>query len=397
VNTTVFAVIGLVLATAILAALGLVLMRMRSAQEPSSQVTAMLHGISQTMSQGAIQTATMAERLAQLEPVQKGVAAAQLELRSLAERLASVEKIQTGAARGIGDLNNLSGSSFAEIRTLAKNLGDATSAMREELGRAKTDLTEIKAHEKVDTEMSTQVAESVRRLEEIIAGSQSKGAAGENILEPVFAKLPQEWQVRDFKVGGKAVEFGLRLPNNLILPIDSKWPATDMLERLAVAQSTEEQLRIKKQIEDCVYAKAREVEKYIDPSITVSIGVAVVPDAVYHLCPGARVEAFGRNVAIISYSMFIPYLLLVYQTALANAHSIDAQKLSSFLVTIEKVSQELLEEVEGRLSRGLTMITNARDDLRVHAGRLSTSAMALQVDAVPALPPVTTPTQLVAN
>jgi DNA recombination protein RmuC len=308
-----------------------------------------------------------------------------------------VEQIQTGAARGIGDLSNLSGSSFAEIRTLAKNLSEATSAMREELGRAKTDLTEIKAHEKVDTEMSTQVAESVRRLEEIIAGSQSKGAAGENILEPVFAKLPQEWQVRDFKVGGKAVEFGLRLPNNLILPIDSKWPATDMLERLAVAQSTEEQLRIKKQIEDCVYSKAREVEKYIDPSITVSIGVAVVPDAVYHLCPGARVEAFGRNVAIISYSMFIPYLLLVYQTALANAHSIDAQKLSSFLVTIEKVSQELLEEVEGRLSRGLTMITNARDDLRVHAGRLSTSAMALQVDAVPPLPPVTTPTQLAAN
>ena len=396
-NTTVLTVLGLFLATAILAALGLVLSRMRSAPEPSAQLTAMLQGLSQTVSQGAIQAATMAERLAQLEPMQKGVAATQLEIRGLAEGVKNVEQVQSGAARGIGDLNTLSGSAFAEIRTLAKNLNEATAAMRDELARAKTDLTEIKAHEKVDTEMSMQVAESVRRLEEIIAGSQSKGAAGENILEPVFAKLPQEWQVRDFRVAGKPVEFGLRLPNKLILPIDSKWPASNLLEQLAAASSTDEQLRIKKQIEDCVYAKAREVEKYIDPSVTMNVGVAVIPDAVYHLCPGARVDAFGRNVAIISYSMFIPYLLLVYQTALANAHSIDAQKLANFLGTIEKVSQELLEEIEGRLSRGLTMLTNARDDLRVHAGRLSTSAMALQSDAAPVLPSIDTPAQVMAN
>ena len=54
--------------------------------------------------------------------------------------------------------------------------------MRAELARAGHDLTEIKAHEKSDKELSARVAESVRRLETVIAGTQSKGAAGENIL-----------------------------------------------------------------------------------------------------------------------------------------------------------------------------------------------------------------------
>jgi DNA recombination protein RmuC len=310
----------------------------------------------------------------------RAVTTVQVELRGLIERLTNVEQSQSHASRGMGELNTSSASGFSELRTIARSLSDATTAMRDELARAKNDLTEIKAHEKTDSEMSTRVAESVRRLETVIAGTQSKGAAGENILEPIFANLPQEWQVRDFKVGGKSVEFGLRLPNNLILPIDSKWPATDLVERFALAETPAEQQRLKKEIEACVYAKAKEVEKYIDPSLTMSIGVAVVPDAVYHLCPGARVDAFSINVAIISYSMFVPYLLLVYQTVLSTAQTVDMQKLAAFVTAIQKVSHELHEEIDGRLSRGLTMLSNSRDEMRVHAGKLGSSAMALKLD-----------------
>ena len=54
------------------------------------------------------------------------------------------------------------------------------------------------------------VFRAIRRLETVIAGTQSKGAAGENILDVVFSKLPAEWQVRNFPVGNKSVEFGLR-------------------------------------------------------------------------------------------------------------------------------------------------------------------------------------------
>jgi DNA recombination protein RmuC len=330
----------------------LVLSRIRSAQG-SPEVVAHLQSVSQSVSQGAVQAAAMAEKLSQLE----------------------------SAARTLPTIQAASASGFAELRAVASALSETTAAIRAELARAGNDLTEIKAHEKADKELAARVAESVRRLETVIAGTQSKGAAGENILEQIFANLPQEWQVRDFKIGGKPCEFGLRLPTNLILPIDSKWPATDLLERYAAAASPDEQRRLRDEIERCVLSKAKEVEKYVDPSVTVNLGVAVVPDAVYDLCSGARVEAFQMNVAIISYSMFTPYLLLVYQMALNTSQSVDMQKLNSFLGTIDKVARELHDEIDGRLSRGITMIANARDDLRVHAGKLQSSALAIRVDA----------------
>ena len=371
-----------VVAVALVAILG----RLKASQASSPEVATRLQAVGQALSQGAIQAATMTEKLAHLEPVTRTVAAVQVELRGVTERLSHVEQAQASAARGVGDLSSTSASAFGELRSIAASLAEATSAMRDELARAKTDLTEIKAHERADKDHSALLSESVKRLEMVLAGTNSKGAAGENILDLIFSNLPEDWQVRDFKVGGKQVEFGLRLPNNLILPVDSKWPATDLVERYAVCDVVDEQHRLRKEIETCVLAKAREVEKYIDPSITVNMGVAVVPDAVYDLCPGARVDAFDRGVAIISYRMFVPYLLLVYQTTARSGQTVDMQKLSAFLSTIQKVSRDLLEEIDGRLSRGLTMVENSRNEMRVNAGKLTTSIMGLRDGTIAGTP-----------
>ena len=380
---TVLGMLVLLVMAIVAAVVFMIYARVKSGQSSSPVIATGLQAVQQALAQSAIQSAAMGEKLAHLEPVTRNVAAVQVELRGVVERLAHVEQAQTNASRGVGDLSATSASAFGELRTIAAALNEATAAMRDELARAKNDLTEIKAHERADKDQSALLSESVRRLEMVLAGTNSKGAAGENILELIFANLPEDWQVRDFKIGGKQVEFGLRLPNNLILPIDSKWPATDLLERYAASELPEEQQRLRKEIESCVLAKAREVEKYIDPSVTLNMGVAVVPDAVYDLCPGARVDAFGRDVAIISYRMFVPYLLLVYQTTASAGQTIDMQKLSAFLGTIQKVSRDLLEEIDGRLSRGLTMVENARNEMRVHAGKLTTSAMGLREGVAP--------------
>src|SRR4030042_4583678 len=97
-------------------------------------------------------------------------------------------------------------------------------------------LAELQAYTRARQDLERQTAQSIRRLEMVIAGTQTKGMAGENILETVFANLPQEWQVRNFRVGDKAVEFALRLPNNLLLPLDSKWPATHLLGQVPPAE-----------------------------------------------------------------------------------------------------------------------------------------------------------------
>lgn len=368
-----------------------------------------LQGRKNEQTEIALQIAVLGEKLSHIEPVTQAVNVLQAnvqglgdrigtvdsnqsmvyqgvnvlanDLRGLAERIVSVEQNQYISNQGVGNFSTSALASISELKTLTAGLSEATGAMRTELTRAKNDLTELHAHVKSKQEMERQTADSIRRLETIIAGTQAKGSAGENVLEVVFAKLPIEWQVRDFRIGGKSVEFALRLPNNLIMPIDSKWAATNLLEQFINTNDIQEQQRLKKEIESAVLLKAKEVRKYLDPSVTVNFGVAVLPDAVYDLCAGIQSEAFQLNVVLVSYSMFVPYLLLVFQTSLKNSQSVDLQKLDAYLQTAQESIKNLQDELDGRFSRAITMMNNSRDDMRAVLGKLSGSITGLQIGA----------------
>ncbi|MCB8953636.1 MAG: hypothetical protein H6650_16650 [Ardenticatenales bacterium] len=80
--------------------------------------------------------------------------------------------------------------------------------------------------------------------------------------------------------------------------------------------------------------------------------MAVIPDAAYDLCAGAQAEAFQMSVVLISYSMFVPYLLLVFQTMLKTSQSIDLQKLSAHLQTVQNSMIALQSELDGRIFAG---------------------------------------------
>jgi len=54
---------------------------------------------------------------------------------------------------------------------------------------------------------------------------------------------------------------------------------------------------LKAKIKAAVLAKAKEVKKYLDPSLTMSFGVAAVPDAVFDLSSGLLVAACLRPQA----------------------------------------------------------------------------------------------------
>lgn len=248
-------------------------------------------------------------------------------------------------------------------------------------------VTELRTYIRARHDVERQTMESIRRLETVIAGTQTKGAAGENIVEAVFAKFPPEWQVRDFTIDNKTVEFGLRLPNHLILPIDSKWAATNLLEAFVDAGSIREQQRIKRQIERAVLHKAREVRKYLHPSLTTPFGVAVVPDAIYDLCAGIQAEVFGMNIVLISYSLFTPYLLMVFQTVLKSGQSLDLQKLESYLNSVEDNLDALQNELEGRYARALTMLANAGNEMRTQLSQVRGGLNGIQVSAHSVQPP----------
>jgi DNA recombination protein RmuC len=121
------------------------------------------------------------------------------------------------------------------------------------------------------------------------------------------------------------------------------------------------------------------LKKYIDPNLTASFGVAAVPDSVYDLCCGIQAEIFAMNVVLVSYGLFVPYLLLVFQTVLKASKSIDLQKLDTYLQSAHGNIEELQGELQGRFSRAITMLENARSDMNSHLSKLSSGLTGLQL------------------
>lgn len=263
-----------------------------------------------------------------------------------------------------------------QLEPATKNIN---TILTTDLANVKEGISLLYAQSKARQEDELRTSQSIKRLETIIAGTRSKGAAGENIVEQVFAKLPIEWQVRNFVVNGKTVEFGLKLPSSLILPIDSKWPATNLIEEYSLTDDTAQQQRIKAEIEKSILQKAKEVSKYIDPSITMPFGIAVIPDAAYEFSSGIQAEAFQKSVVLVSYSNFVPYLFLVLQTTVKTLHSVDMQKLDAYLHSVLKSINALQEELDGRFSKALTMLSNSKDDMHSHVSKASGSITSLQI------------------
>jgi DNA recombination protein RmuC len=255
----------------------------------------------------------------------------------------------------------------------------AAGELRERLSQTQTLLEGMRAVFVSRHQMEEDARQSLRRLEAVIAGSPSRGVAGENILEESFRHLPPDMVRRNVWVTGKVVEFGLHLPDGKLLPIDSKWPSSGALEELArpdVQPARRAQLAAT--VEKEVERRIREVSQYIDPATTAPFALAAVPDAAYGVCRSAFAEAHRRHVMIVAYSMTLPYLLLVYQLHLQFARSVDMENLQGCLMEIDRQLDSLEASLENKLQRAVTMLGNAYQDGKQVTARIRASVHGAQ-------------------
>lgn len=219
--------------------------------------------------------------------------------------------------------------------------------------------------------------QSLSRLEEIIAGTASKGSAGENILHEVFQQLPQDMVVRRVRIGGGEVEYALQLTNQKLLPIDSKWGSTSLLEEFERATDEHERDRLREDIDAGVTKHVLQVEKYIDPTLTVPWAVAVIPDAAYRLVRKAHVEAQRRHVFIVSYSLAVPYLLSFFHLSMQYNRSVDLEQLATHLADIQRTVEQMTSLLENNFERAGKMIQNGAAEYRQLLGRVRGSVTAI--------------------
>ena len=140
------------------------------------------------------------------------------------------------------------------------------------------------------------------RLVDSLTGSKKFGTTGELLLENLFRNsglvYEKQWEKNlTIKKDGKSltVEFAIKHPTGLYLPIDAHWPKTsyEKLLELRKAETIDEieQQRIKKDKEDLFKKiindyrdKAKEVKKkYIDSAISVGFACVYIPsESLYH-------------------------------------------------------------------------------------------------------------------
>ncbi|HEV8596913.1 MAG TPA: DNA recombination protein RmuC, partial [Candidatus Dormibacteraeota bacterium] len=101
--------------------------------------------------------------------------------------------------------------------------------LRERLTQTQSALEGLRSAVSARQPIEEEARASLKRLESVIAGSSSRGAAGERILEEALRHLPPEMLQRNVWVGGKVVELALRLPGGKLLPMDSKWVSSPAL------------------------------------------------------------------------------------------------------------------------------------------------------------------------
>src|SRR6476661_8441059 len=225
----------------------------------------------------------------------------------------------------------------AELRSRLESGGQTQESqaaeLRERLTQTQSVVEGLRSALSARQPVEDEARASLRRLESVIAGSSSRGAAGERILEEALRHLPPEMLQRNVWVGGKVVELALRLPGGKLLPIDSKWVSSGALEQLAdPALDAPRRAQLTGQVERDVERRVREVSQYIDPATTAPFALAAVPDAAYGVCRAAFAEAHRRHVMIVGYSMALPYLLMVYQLHLQFARSVDMENLQGCLM-----------------------------------------------------------------
>lgn len=336
---------------------------------------------------GAVTGALMRGRGGKRFPVQlpagaEGLAPAFAELRAqLGELRGQLEDVRrAGAAaearRGQED------AAFGAIARLEQSLTklDAVptlqQSLQEQVGSALRDLASLRELQAATAARWTREDDafaSLQRLSAILGGSSSSGAAGERIVREVLDSLPPQWRITQHVVAGKPVEFAVKLPDGLILPIDSKVVGQADLDELQAEQDAERRKRKEKDIRDQVLQKAGEIRKYIDDR-SVGFGIIAVPDPAYDVSGPILSKAYQEQHAIVvPYRLLAPFVLMVYEQH-RHTGAYDDARVGRLLLDAQTHLERAAQVLNGTVSTALAQLTNGRDRLN---GELAAAGIAM--------------------
>jgi DNA anti-recombination protein RmuC len=289
------------------------------------------------------------------------------DIGALKSLLSTVENNQKLHQQIVQELKDSVNSDIKTADMIRRNMESALSAV--EL---------IRLQNEESRKRETENFQSLKRLENVIAGSKQKGIAGENILKDALSAFPPEMIRTNFRVRGKEVEFGLVLSDKKVMPIDSKWPSTYLIEACAAENDPLKLERLIQQAQKEISRRVSEISQYIDPNTTTPWAIGAIPDSIYSLCTNAHLSAYSKNVILVPYSMVLPYTLMFYSLHLQYASSALSSVSAHYLIDIKRNIEQMGDILENRIERARALLSSAAEDYRQILSCLKGSAAQIE-------------------
>ena len=198
------------------------------------------------------------------------------------------------------------------------------------------------------------------KLNRYLSGGTLAGKFGEWSLEAIIQDIfhPKHYESNAEVIAGtgKRVEFVIKLPEGLLLPIDAKFPSGLYENYLSAAETGDEKL-VKKTVDDIrrhVVNDAEDIkEKYVQTGVTIDLGVMYIPseglmqmiDSIDNL----REEIFrDSRVLIMGPNSLAAYLISIH--------------MGFRTLALNERAGEIMEEF-GKLKKEFERFGNSTDDL----------------------------------
>jgi len=196
-----------------------------------------------------------------------------------------------------------------DIEGLQQEIEKRIKEAKEEIGNLRTDFSNslntvsqnVGENKGIIESKSTEILNAHQRLMDSITGSKRTGTTGELLLENLFRNsglvYEKQWvKNKSIEKDGTTltVEFAIKHPTGLYMPVDAHWPKTsyeNLLELRKMEITPENKDRIQKEKEDLFKKvlksygdKAKEVnKKYIDNPISAGFACVYIPNESLYL------------------------------------------------------------------------------------------------------------------
>jgi DNA recombination protein RmuC len=163
---------------------------------------------------GEVQGVARTQEVVRSEVVQtreQGQAAVQQTADALTQRIHQTQQALTSVTELVHRTvrtQELLAQHLAQVQeSLTGNLAATQQGLRTEITQTRELVAQIQAADQIREKHEQEAWDAVKRLETVLAGTKSRGIAGENILATILAQLPPELRETNLTINNKPVEF----------------------------------------------------------------------------------------------------------------------------------------------------------------------------------------------